>query len=503
MYRMPTLEYSLSHPHPKGHWFLLATIIIFGLSLPILIILNLVTLGSELVPSLQTNFQPNDELLEGWWGTHRLPRQLRPRAPVCQPKDLGRGDSFRLSASLFDYTVMSSWNTSQGPREDGVQEQQRVEYRGQSFAHCSVNTARFDYSMVDQTQSVHLGVTCNGTKEYPVYVSMQTTMTFAWEISMDFIGQYYGPNLELLNINNTNPSDYRKVVLGALQVISTDSISIMRKPHLPTPAVSMRISWAVDPFTGEIGESEASTLTYVNGTQPDPYPEDAINIYGFSIYNLVTVAIDSVNLDLGNNVPTIFQNASRLKTFISPNLPPDGINSTNWVNWTQSFYYGTLPSPYQTWAQMLLDGKPVALPSNLTGRPRESVMATTYLCPAYRVKPTGALLASVFVGSATMTLSVWTAWMFFTTFLAKRIMAPRVICHCGDCEKRRAREAEEARIRAATPASSGIFARFMERIGFRRRGGSASNHGDPEIRRVDPAPWNMTGRHIRGGQHNL
>ncbi|KAG9076285.1 hypothetical protein FS749_011956, partial [Ceratobasidium sp. UAMH 11750] len=152
--RLLSLEYNLTHPYPHSRWFLLATVLVFLLVLPALIVLNLATLGSELVPSLQSTFQPNDTLLEGWWGTGRLPPWWRPRAPPCQPQDLGRGDTFQLSPSLFDYKVQSVWNTTKALSASGVREQERVEYRGQSFSGCFVNTTRFDYNMIDQTQTL-------------------------------------------------------------------------------------------------------------------------------------------------------------------------------------------------------------------------------------------------------------------------------------------------------------------------------------------------------------
>ncbi|KAG8696499.1 hypothetical protein FRC11_000691, partial [Ceratobasidium sp. 423] len=266
-----------------------------------------------------------------------------------------------------------------------------------------------------------VGVFCQGFPEYPVDVSIQTTMTFAWELSKDFIGQYYGPGLDLLNLNDSNPSDYRKIVLATLEVISTDSLTILHRPHLSSPAGSMQIAFAVDPGTGKFWDT-ASTLTYVNGTQPDGYPIEA-RIYVASIINLVTVAINAVNLDLGSHTPNLFRNASRLNVLISPNLAPQGIDPADWAEGSQTFYYGNLTSQYQTWAQMLLDGKPVRLGS-LTGLPEQPVMATSYLCPSYQVKPMKSFLSSVFIGSATMTLSVWGVWMFFTAFVAKKIMAP-------------------------------------------------------------------------------
>ncbi|KAG8730894.1 hypothetical protein FRC11_005560 [Ceratobasidium sp. 423] len=475
MFRIPSLEYKLSHPHPKGHIFLIATIVIFLLTLPVLVLVNLVTQGSELVPSLQSEFQPNKTLLEGWWGAHRLPGLLGPKPPRCQPKDIGRGDTFRLTTSLFDYTVMSTLNQSEGTGASVMQEQIRPEYRGQSFSKCAVNSARFDYSLFDQTQSVMVGVFCQGFPEYPVNVSMQTTMTFAWELSKDFIGQYYGPGLDLLNLNDSNPSDYRKVVLATLEVISTDSLTILHRPHLSNPVGSMRIAFVVDPGTGKFWD-DASTLTYVNGSQPDRYPVEA-GIYVASIVNLVTVAINAVNLDLGNGTPNLFRNASRLSALISPNLAPQGIDPADWAEGSQTFYYGNLTSQYQTWAQKLLDGKPVRLGS-LTGLPEQTVMATSYLCPSYQVKPMNSFLSSVFIGSATMTLSVWGVWMFFTAFVAKRMVAPRVHCQCLDCEARRSNEGQ-ANQGGNNQGMAMMFAKFMAFVGVKKRVEPA-NAGDEE-----------------------
>ncbi|CAE6471559.1 unnamed protein product [Rhizoctonia solani] len=470
MIPLPFLEYNLSHPHPKGHWFLLATVIVFIVTLPLLVLVNFATLGFQVVPSLQTEFRANAAPLQGWWGSRRLPPLLRPSPPRCQPKELGRGDSFRLTGSLFDYSVMSTWRLQNdtGPK---VPEQQRVEYHGESFASCYANAVRYDYSLSDQSHTMTVGVECPGSSDYAVYVSMQTAMTFAFEATKDFIGQYYGPGLDLGNLPQT--SDYRKVVLATLEVLASDTVSIFRKPLLAAQPQSIRVYWPVDSRTAMIDDaSQASTLTYSNGSQPDPFPEEAF-LYIQPVYNLVYAAIDAVNLDLGNNRSSIFNNASRLNEVIFPNRPPTslGINATGWALPGKTFYYGTIPPPYVTWAEALLNNTPVTT-SELTGLHNRSVMSTTYLCPTYEVKPTSALLTSVFVGSATMTLSVWGAWMFFTAFLARKIMAPQVICHCDDCKARREREAiriEEARRRAANLQNAGIIGRLMALMGVERR----------------------------------
>ncbi|KAG8686947.1 hypothetical protein FRC11_008083 [Ceratobasidium sp. 423] len=374
---------------------------------------------------------------------------------------------------------MSTWNTSEGTKASGVQEQKRVEYRGQSFANCYVINAQFEYSLVEGTHSTNA-------------LSQQTAMKFAPELSKDFIGQYYGPGLGLLNLNAANPFDYRKLVLAALSVIATDAVAIMRsqRQHLSNPALNIRATFNVDLDTGYF-YAAGTAFTYVNWTQIDGVPEEAL-IYADTLYNLVHVIIDAVNLDLGSyRSPNMFRNTSHLRAIIKPNRPPSGIASADWATGTQApYYYGNITSPFQTWAEMLLHGLPVKL-GNPTGLPDISVMATTYLCPAYQIKPLGSLLSSVFVGSATMTLSVWSLWMFLTAFVAKKIEAPRVQCLCSYCVSRQVEEEEKRRLEEmkteeqgsnieASLAKAGMFARLVTFGGIVKRAKPTSNPRDEE-----------------------
>ncbi|CAE6409098.1 unnamed protein product [Rhizoctonia solani] len=461
MDRLLSLEYKLSHPYPRGLWFLIATVVIFSVTLPLLVVINLATLGSEQVLTLQKEFQPNETLLAGWWGTGRLPSQFRPRAPECQLRDVGRGDTFRLTSSLFDYTVKSIITK---PEHPGAQpEQIRLEYRGQNFSSCYVNGARYDFGGIDKTQSVTIHTFCPGFPyRLPVNVSMQTTVTFSDDLTIDFVGQYYGPGLDMLSFNDSNHLDYRVALLAALQGISTDSLTIMHSPHLSNPVGSIRIAFQVDATTGA-WENTTSTLTYLNGSHVDEYPAEA-KIYAPSIANLVTVVIDAVGFDLGSNMfPNVFRNTTYMSTAIGPNFAPEGINSTDWAGGSRTFYYGALPPEYQTWADALRHGYPVAV-GNLTGLPEEgSTIYTTYLCPSYQVKPTGSLLSSVFIGSATMFYSAWGAWMFITGVIARRITEPRVQCLCDECRKQREEERRKAEESPMNRPVSGMIARFMMR----------------------------------------
>ncbi|KAF8597930.1 hypothetical protein BDV93DRAFT_610107 [Ceratobasidium sp. AG-I] len=450
---LPKLEYSLSHPHPRNNLFLVFTVLLFLIAVPILVLVNIVTLGYELVPSLQPQFQPN-ETLAHWWGSARLPKLLRSRTPQCEPRDLGRGDTFRLSASLFDYEVMSTWNTTEASSNSNVQEQKRVEYRGELFDTCHVTTTQFDFSLLDDTQTVTVGVICPGTPEYPVYVSMQTKMVFAWLLSKDFVGQYYGPGLNLMGIDHADPNDYRKLAFAVLEAISTDSLTIMRGKHLSSPVLSITAFFNTTFIDGKIDTTPMSNLfTYLNGSEMD-WPAEA-GIYAVPIINLMNVAAHTVNLDLGSAGPeNIYLNSSVLNMTIGPNLAPPGIAPANWAQNSVSFYYGKITPPYETWAQMLRARQTIVL-GNATGLPVNSTMVTTYLCPTYQLKPIRSLLTSIFVGTATMFLSVWAAWMFITTFIARRLEPPCLDCKCPKCLRKSSTEAKMgANVSPVVPGSS-------------------------------------------------
>jgi hypothetical protein len=212
-------------------------------------------------------------------------------------------------------------------------------------------------------------------------------------------------------------------VLAALEAVSTDSLAIFGKNHLSTPILSIKVAFQVDPDTGE-SIPVGSSLKYTNGSHPNTFPSKSL-IYVATIYNMLNVATGAVNLDLLNNrTPNIFTNITHLKTWIAPNLPPRDINSDDWAEGISSFSYGNLTTGYRTWAEMLLDGKPVRL-GNPTSLPQESSIVTNYLCHVYQIKPVGTLIVSVFTGSATMLLLVWSAWKVLTAFIAKRMIQPR------------------------------------------------------------------------------
>ncbi|KAF8598285.1 hypothetical protein BDV93DRAFT_512607 [Ceratobasidium sp. AG-I] len=424
---LPKLEFALSRPYPRNHLFFIATSVIFLLVIPILVIVNILTLGYELVPSLRPQFQPNNTLAS-WWDSTRLPALLRGHTPICEPRDLGRGDAFRLSASLFDYTVMSTWNTTKAAASSSqIQEQERVEYRGESFASCRASTAKFDYSMLDDTQTMTIGVICPGNLAYPVYVSMQTKMVFSRLLGDDLIGQYYGPGLDLLNIEYAYPNDYRKLAFGVLDVIATDSISILGGQHLSSFVLSLTVVANTTFIDGKIKTMPVSnSIRYLNGTL-DSWPTEA-NIYAKSIYNLMNVAVHTVNLDLGSaGSESIYQNSSALNMTIGSNLAPAGIMPADWAQRnTKTFYYGLISPPYQTWAQMLRAGLPFKL-GTVTGLPNGSSIVTTYLCPNYQIKPIRSFLTSIFVGTATMFISCWTVWTFVMTWIACGIEEPCLV----------------------------------------------------------------------------
>jgi hypothetical protein len=287
---------------------------------------------------------------------------------------------------------------------------------------------------------------------------METVVVFAEELSKDFIGQYYGSGQELTGITVAAPSDYRRIVMAVLEVLSSDSLAIIGGQQLSNRVLSLSIVLTPDPINGNLVPNGENYTTYVNGDQ-GPWLAEA-DIYLDSVWNLVNAVNDAVSLDLGSHkYKNLYRNVTVMQQVIRPNLPPAGIPSSNWSATPEgrSFYYGTITPPYQTWAEMLLAGQPVAVGA-LTGLPDESAIVTTYLCPTYRVKPIGPLLSAVFVGSATMITAAWQVWIYFTTLLATWIVPPRVQCLCDLCIQANEDRARRRQARAKDSAKTGMFA---------------------------------------------
>ncbi|KAG8740935.1 hypothetical protein FRC10_003550 [Ceratobasidium sp. 414] len=270
--------------------------------------------------------------------------------------------------------------------------------------------------------------------ETPVNAFLETTIVFADDINKDQLGEYYGEYTNLFKFINISSRNYRKAVFGVLDVISTDSLMIVSGQHLSSPLLSLSVSLNVT----KNYEASRTYITYVNGTVDAHYDSSMgpAQIYRDSIYNLVVATAHAVNLDLGNASPNIFLDPSIIHDTLVPNLPPPQISPQDWVRDSKSFYYGRVVPPYQTWAQMLLAGQPQNLTlGNLTELPPDSKIVSNYLCPSYQPKPMSSFLASVFIGTATMYLSVWGTWAFVTKLVATRIRKPCLQCTFGDHTK--------------------------------------------------------------------
>lgn len=252
---------------------------------------------------------------------------------------------------------------------------------------------------------------------------MQTSMAFSWLISKDFIGQTYGRNLNLSNLPEAEANHYRELAYAVLEMISTDSLTIMRGRHLSSPILGLTAYFDIAFIDRGINTTPlANMVFYMNGTDVS-WPQEA-NMYTESIFNLINIASQTVYLDLGSAGPeSIYLNSSAVNKTIGENIAPNGIAPAEWAQNSESFYYGRIPGRYQTWAQAIRAGHGVKL-GNATGIPRDSGMDITYLCPTYRLKPARSLLTSIFVGTATMVLSVWGLWMFVTGLVARKIKEP-------------------------------------------------------------------------------
>ncbi|KAJ1304451.1 hypothetical protein OPQ81_005598 [Rhizoctonia solani] len=281
----------------------------------------------------------------------------------------------------------------------------------------------FQHSTAQRTQTVTAAVMC---PEYPVRVYMEAPVLLAMDEHRGVVGQYYGYDMKMQDMGDEDTRDYRRSVFGMIDLISTDSLGIVLGQHLEAPVSELNLS-------GDVVESDLNitfhggTIVYQNGTAIQIGTNNNLaqaEIYRASITNIMLAVQHAVELDLGDPGPNnIFINAAAVNNAFNPNVAPVQVDPGLWMGNHSSYAYGYVVPPYQTWAQMIRAGLPQELPiGNLTGRPWDSKMLTNYLCPFYKLKPTGALLSGVFIGTATMILSVWAAWMTLSAIIAKRAL---------------------------------------------------------------------------------
>lgn len=253
---------------------------------------------------------------------------------------------------------------------------------------------------------------------------MESRIVFAEEFSKDHVGQYYGRDVDVTSLFNGTSRDYRQSVFGVLDVITSDSLAILRGEYLPSPVLAVSAS----AHFSEGIQFQSASAVYVNGTVSRVVEGDSLGeleIYRETISNSIYAVHDAVQLDLGNATSdNIFIDSSALNRTFTSNLNP-GPSPNNppgsWDTRFESFYYGSVPSPYRTWAEALLAGQPASIPlGNLTNLPVNSSMITNYLCPTYELKSVGSLITAVFLGTATMIMSVWPVWAFLTGIVAQK-----------------------------------------------------------------------------------
>ncbi|EUC64088.1 transmembrane protein, putative [Rhizoctonia solani AG-3 Rhs1AP] len=419
---MQFLQYDLAHPYPKNRLFTVITFVLIALVLPVLVIVNIITVGHELVPSLRQDFQQNDTI-PLLWTTTLLAPLLRRKAPRCQPKDFGRGDTFRLSPSLFEYKVLSSWRTNSTLKSE---DEGRVEYRGGSFDQCFVYSIRFDLSAIESTQTLTVVVSC---PSFPVRAFLETRIVFALDDSKDIVGQYYGGDIDILDLVDSESQDYRRLVFAVMDVMSTDSLSTLDGSRHSWLSLSTRalVHLQEPSFTTTILVAKNGTSRMLDN---DNDLGDA-EVYRPTIVNLMRTVQHAVQLDLGNPGPdNIFTNPLALNNTFNANPPLAAFNARHWVD-RDSFQYGAVEAPHLTFAEMLRAGVPTNITAalgNPTGLPANSTIIMDYMCPNYQARPMSSLLANVFIGTATMSLSAWAVLRFVTAMIAKRIRGPCEPC---------------------------------------------------------------------------
>ncbi|KAG9122546.1 hypothetical protein FRC07_001028 [Ceratobasidium sp. 392] len=350
------------------------------------------------------------------------------KPPACQPRDIGRGDRIRLTPSLFEYQVLTVWLNP--------------------FTENAIDTNRAH--LLDRTQTVTTNLWC------PVEAAgfeMLTSATFAAQRSKDFVPNYFADRYDVrLMLAKSDWHDYRKAALGILDVVSRDSLAMMGWSRVQLSPPILSLSTEID--LSDTPVFQETYVTYMNGTtrRSKALTGPAL-AYQDVIMNLVTAVVHAIYLDLRSPLPNIFTNPSMINEVFALARPPSNVSLDDWVHETKSWFFGTITPPYQTWAQMVLAGLPKNITlGDLTDWPEDSHMVTDYLCPSYRLKPTSSLLASIFIGTASMFLSAWAAWVVISAFVAEKLRNPCEKCvftnkRATSCEKHRS----EANVQPSLP----------------------------------------------------
>ncbi|KAG9106346.1 hypothetical protein FRC07_008866 [Ceratobasidium sp. 392] len=428
--------------------------------------------GSDIVSTLRSDPTIDEN---PWWMPKSWPKALFPRTlpQICQPASITDDIPLRTNSSvpLFKYILRHA-----SVADVGTDPSSRIypaPYMGNPLRNCEVTTITLNMELPVGTMSYAFTVRCSlgGKKDYSFRIPDNVTFTSTYQraangdLGPDDMINYLAfnvvpaaatifkasPALEAIPYNSTSPLN----VLGVLDAIQSDlfkAIWIQNSRYTydnATNSPTHIIEWAAgtmcisNPNSTELNavcNGIADTRRIIRWYESEgglTYDPSFMRGFNVTLSNVFISLRDALMLDLGNINPasniylnkSVFDASIQVDPFFAESLPIvttmfiDNDQVTPQVYW-ESCTWGWNCVNTTSWAGALRS-TPENSPVNnliLPWKPsqdflsRPSVLGFSYLCPTLQRKPTGSLLISVFVATATM---LGVAYSIFETVMPK------------------------------------------------------------------------------------
>ncbi|KAJ1301183.1 hypothetical protein OPQ81_003594 [Rhizoctonia solani] len=421
--------------------------------LAILIVVNIALVGNDVVTELKDT--PNFVDTK-WWAPNWAPEKMKiPTTPgPCQPLTLPQqSTSIRTNSTLpiFTYTLTNGLGTFRNANgEEEPKWYDAPHYRAEPLQNCIVQNITALFNFQDHGHKLKSQIVCNIDSTDPETPrSLKLSATFSRVANTDLgsddvvshITSYTVPRSTSIGQAQTVLLAQNVTVLkilGVLDAIGSDLLKAMwaqkwhwkltgRDEQRPDQAV---VKWAAKANCTnrkkcrELGEGiEGIDLWYSNTRGSRDFDPDYFTPMNTTVYNYFIAFRDALYLDLGHfdDSANIFLNTDVFMAHIIPDrfletVASDVINVTRPPPATRPYSahefwrtctwgWGCLNG---TWTDALLNGNPATLnitnglPLNSLRSEYPTIIDLKYVCPVFRRKQTGALLASVFVGTFSM-----------------------------------------------------------------------------------------------------
>ncbi|CAE6525647.1 unnamed protein product [Rhizoctonia solani] len=195
--KIPQLEYPIYKQYTipfLPHAFYLGSFLVIG----ILLVLNVVLVGSDVVTTLVSNPYAVDRL---WWMPSFWPDHLRP--PIgdgCQPVSLSGAQSLRTnsSISLFNYVLRRANVGKDGEFTDPTKQMRLVPYMANPFDKCEVRSIVWTVELPSRRMKFKSGIFCKlgGQKQFSFKIPDNITLAMTYyrsendDLGQDDMGEY-------------------------------------------------------------------------------------------------------------------------------------------------------------------------------------------------------------------------------------------------------------------------------------------------------------------------